>query len=83
MPRYAQPPPGGKVAPELKPGDVEAKPNGDSVDAKPNGGSGKPVRLVRSVVTRKIAVQPLRRLPVSRPYTTMNPEPIPTRLINT
>src|SRR5207245_7565083 len=48
-----------------------------------SNGKRNPVRLVRTVVTRKIAVQPARRFPVSSPYRTMNPEPIPTRLINT
>src|SRR5271167_385482 len=45
-----------------------------------SNGKRKPVRLVKTVVTRKIAVQPSSRFPTSRPYTTMNPEPIPDRL---
>src|SRR5271166_1736598 len=50
---------------------------------RPSNGNRKPVRLVSTVVVKKIAVQPSRRLPLSRPYRTMNPEPIPARLMMT
>src|SRR4051812_36898049 len=46
------------------------------VRGKPN-----PVALVATVVARKSAVQRSSRLPLSSPYTTTNPEAIPTRLI--
>src|SRR4051794_7371031 len=46
------------------------------VSGKPN-----PVTLVATVVARKSAVQRSSRLPLSSPYTTTNPEAIPTRLI--
>src|SRR5580658_1708959 len=46
-------------------------------------GKRNPVTLVRTVVTRKIEVAPSKRSPISSPYTTRKPEPIPTRLINT
>src|SRR5258708_28440736 len=48
-----------------------------------SNGKRNPVRLVKTVVTRKIAVAPSKRLPRSRPYTTRSPEPIPTRPNNT
>src|SRR5271166_1904270 len=47
---------------------------------RPSNGNRNPVRLVSRVVVKKIAVQPSRRLPLSRPYMTMNPVPIPARL---
>jgi len=39
--------------------------------------------LVKAVVARKVAVHPSRRLPVRSPNTTINPEAIPIKLINT
>ena len=44
---------------------------------------GKPVKLVKTVVVRKIVVAPSNRFLMSRPYNTSNPEPMPTRLITT
>jgi len=46
-------------------------------------GNRNPVALVRTVVTRKIPVQPSSRFPFSIPYTTMKPVPMPAKLINT
>jgi len=46
-------------------------------------GKPNPVTLVATVLARKSAVQPSSRFPVSRPYRTTSPEPIPTRLITT
>ena len=46
-------------------------------------GNRNPVRLVKTMVTRKIAVQPSSRFPVRNPNMTANPEPISARLINT
>src|SRR5271165_2034031 len=43
----------------------------------------KPVTLVSTVVVRKIAVQPSRRLPLSSANRTMNPVPSPARLMIT
>ena len=48
-----------------------------------SNGKPNPVTLVATVVARKRAVQPLSRFPASSPKITTNPEPIPTRLINT
>src|SRR3981081_1928325 len=42
-----------------------------------------PVRLVATVLARKSVVHPSSRLRVSRPYTTIAPETIPTKLITT
>jgi len=46
-------------------------------------GKEESVTLVKTVVERKIAVQPPSRLPLSIPKTTMRPETIPTKLIST
>jgi hypothetical protein len=49
-----------------------------------NGKKMKPVTLVATVLTKKIAVQPLSRSAASSPHqTTTNPERMPTRLITT
>src|SRR5215469_18718242 len=48
--------------------------------SKPNGGSGKPVTLVRIVVTRNTAVQPPNGCPVTRPYIISRPAARPIRL---
>jgi hypothetical protein len=48
-----------------------------------SNGKPNPVTLVATVVARKTAVHPLSRFPASSPKMTTNPEPIPTRPINT
>src|SRR5664279_2476126 len=50
---------------------------------KPSYGNMKPVTLVSTVVVKKIAVQPSRRLLLSRPNRTTKPDPIPARLMIT
>jgi hypothetical protein len=46
-------------------------------------GKRKPVTLVSTVVNRKSAVQLLSRLDESSPSRTINPDPMPTRLMIT
>jgi hypothetical protein len=47
-----------------------------------SNGNPNPVTLVATVVARKTAVQPSRRLPATRPSTTTSPDAIPARLIS-
>jgi hypothetical protein len=48
-----------------------------------SNGKRNPVRLVKTVVTRKIAVAPSNRFPRIIPYKTRSPEPMPIRLNST
>jgi hypothetical protein len=50
---------------------------------KPAAGNKNPVTLVKIVVARKRAVQPLILCELNMPYKTMRPDMIPIRLIAT
>ena len=51
--------------------------------SKPNGARGKPVTLVKMATMKNKAVQAPKACPVNRPYSTISPTTISTRLTRT